>query len=336
MIMLLYLIILMNVNRMINFSFTLSIKPLKTTSKLILSMRIFGGCNMLRFQICLITLSLGTLLSSVAVAQTIPAQQPASPAWNLPADLAAKRLADDAMKSANGNFQALVQNTSGDASRLSSLTEGFLLASPSGLPQIMNYAAQAPTNEETSAVGLGLCTATSSLMNAANNPASPPAQSQAARDLARSILSSVAAASQANTRTNQAMSTSFGVSVNPNGNVSITCTALNGEVVATTAVSPAAAGSSAGTGSPSSSSSDPGATVGLNGPQARTAGSGRHISGPSAASASQYSADSVTNRTTVVMAVPGPEAGAGTIPLAAIIAYIGFRWRRKASKLTTA
>ncbi|WP_337271204.1 hypothetical protein [Oryzifoliimicrobium ureilyticus] len=271
------------------------------------------------------------MLSSVGNAQTANVANQTAPAgWNLPAELVSKRLSDDALKAANGNFGNLLKSTPGDAGRIPGLTESFVLTSPTSLPQVVNYAVQSTTNEETAAVGLGLCTTTSSLMNAANNPASPPSQAQAARDLARNILSSIAAASQTSARTNQAISTSFGVSVNANGGVAVTCKALNGEVVATTAVSPAAAGSNAGLGSPVTGGGDPTATVGLNGDQANGGGSQRHISFPSFATALIFAANNISS-TTQTVAVPGPEAGAGILPVAGMAYWFAMR-RRRASR----
>lgn len=294
------------------------------------------------FRIGAIAVSIGLALSPPAHAQTAPAADPAmgvapttgsaapSPevpaGWTLPAELASKRLSDDVLKAANGNFETLLKNTPGDNGRIPGVTQGYVLTSPTGLPQVINYAVQSTTNEEASAVGLGLCTTTASLMNAANNPASPPAQGQAARDLARTILSSVAAASATSARTNQAISTSFGVSVNANGGVAVTCKALNGEVVATTAVSPAAASSNAGVGAPVNEDAGPGATVGLNGQEGRGGGAGRHISFPSAASALQFAANNIASVSRI--AVPGPDAGAGLLPLFALGSYVAFRYRR--------
>ena len=301
------------------------------------------------FRIGAIAISLGLAFSPAAHAQTVPAVDQAAPAtpssaapaaapspavapevpagWTLPAELISKRLSDDALKAANGSFETLLKNTPGDNGRIPGVTQSYVLTSPTGLPQVINYAVQSTTNEEASAVGLGLCTTTASLMNAANNPASPPAQGQAARDLARTILSSVAAASATSSRTNQAISTSFGVSVNANGGVAVTCKALNGEVVATTAVSPAAASSSAGLGSPVNGDSDPVATAGLNGEESGGGGAGRHISFPSAASALQFAANNIASASSI--AVPGRDVGAGLLPLLALGTYIAFRYRRR-------
>lgn len=277
--------------------------------------------------------------ASLVVAQVAQAQSAAEPTavppgWVLPAELASKRLSDDVLKSANGNFETLLKNTPGDNGRVPGVTESFVLTSPSGLPQVLNYAGQSTTNEEVSAIGLGLCTTTSALMNAANNPASPPARSQAARDLARTILSSVAAASQTSARTNQAISTSFGVSVNANGGVAVTCKALDGEVVATTAVSAAAAGSNAGLGSPVNEAADQGATVGLNSPQGSGGGAGRHISNLGTVGARTFEAANTARRSAVVVPVPGPEAGAGLLPFA-LAGIWAMRRRQRARKLAS-
>ncbi|OWK23434.1 hypothetical protein AJ87_37675 [Rhizobium yanglingense] len=105
----------------------------------------------------------------ISYAQTAPASQTRS--WTLPASLASKKLPDVLVEQTKGEIDAILGTAAGDNSKLTTVTEGLVLSLPSSLPQVVSKAVQANTTETASAMGLGLCMATSSLMNAANDPA---------------------------------------------------------------------------------------------------------------------------------------------------------------------
>lgn len=261
-------------------------------------------------------LTVFVVMASVAL-PTLAVAQETQRSWNLPAELGAKQLSDEAWQAANGNVADILRTVSADPTQLTATTEGLILRSPQALPQVMNAVAQAATTQEAASIGLGLCMATSSLVGAANAPSAVPAQAQGARDFARAILQTVINASQSNARLGEAVSNSFGVAVNPNGSIGVTCKSLTGEVVATSAVEGTApAGSNAGVGGAVSQNSDGTASAGN--VEADSSGGGlRHVDYSGGASALLFEGAATDS----VLQVPGPEAATGLIPLLMIAAY---------------
>ncbi|MGP4694217.1 hypothetical protein [Agrobacterium cavarae] len=253
----------------------------------------------------------------MSYAQTPALQQPGQ-TLTLPASLMSKKLSDEVLQQTQGNVDAIIGTTAGDTNKLSTVTESIVFSLPSALPQLVGKAVQASSNDTASAMGLGLCMAASNLMTAASDPTTPPAEGASARNFARAIIANVASASQANAGTNALISNSFGISVNANGGTTITCKAINGEVVATAAVNAAAATSTAGVGAPTNTGQDGPIAAGANDLVA-SGGGQRHVSYVGGTSALEFTAARDRSSTlTTTIAVPGPEAGAG------ILSMLGF------------
>lgn len=262
----------------------------------------------------------------MSYAQTPPASQTGQN-WILPASLAGKKLPDVLVEQTKGEIDAILGTAAGDNNKLTTVTEGLVLSLPSSLPQVVSKAVQANTTETASAMGLGLCMATSSLMNAANDPATIPAESQSARNLARAILANVAAASQASATANAGISNSFGISTTSSGGTSISCKAIGGEVIATAAVNAAAPSSSAGVGAATTSGED-GTFVAGAADEVTSGGGQKHVSYSSGVGARLFTAANADSAGASTIAVPGPEAGAGLMSLMGFGAVFAVRSRR--------